>query len=516
MIVTYKDDVSTLDPAIGYDWQNWSMIKCAVRRADGLQAGHHRARARTSPRATTISDDGTDLHLQAAQGRQVPQWPRADRRRRQVFDRARHQSRRRRARAPASSARSPAMTTWPAARRPTLSGIDGGRSQHGRDQAEPARRHLPARAWRSTSPPSCPRKRSRSGGADFGKHPVGTGAFKLAEWTLGQRIVFERNPDYWTSRRAQSRQDHLRGRPGADGRAAAPAEGRGRHRSATASRRPSSSRSRTTRPSKDLIVEGDQLHTGYVTMNVNMPPFDNVKVRQAVNMAINKERIVRIINNRAVPANQPLPPPMPGYDQGLQGLSPTIPRRPRSCSPRPASPDGFTTELYVNNIDPQPAHRPGDPAGSGRHRHQGRDQVAGPGQRHRRRRRPGQAPMIWSGGMAWIADFPDPSNFYGPILGCAGAVAGRLELVVVLQQGPRRQGRSTADAMVDPAKAAERAEHVARHLHRRSWTTRPGCRSSTSSASPCTPSAWAATDALFIDPMHIPVNYDYVFAKDAQ
>jgi ABC-type oligopeptide transport system substrate-binding subunit len=27
MIVTYKDDVATLDPAIGYDWQNWSMIK---------------------------------------------------------------------------------------------------------------------------------------------------------------------------------------------------------------------------------------------------------------------------------------------------------------------------------------------------------------------------------------------------------------------------------------------------------------------------------------------------------
>ena len=27
MIVTYKDDMATLDPAIGYDWQNWSMIK---------------------------------------------------------------------------------------------------------------------------------------------------------------------------------------------------------------------------------------------------------------------------------------------------------------------------------------------------------------------------------------------------------------------------------------------------------------------------------------------------------
>lgn len=31
--VTYKDDVSTLDPAIGYDWQNWSMIKSLF---DGL------------------------------------------------------------------------------------------------------------------------------------------------------------------------------------------------------------------------------------------------------------------------------------------------------------------------------------------------------------------------------------------------------------------------------------------------------------------------------------------------
>ena len=33
IVVTYKDDVSTLDPAIGYDWQNWSMIKSLF---DGL------------------------------------------------------------------------------------------------------------------------------------------------------------------------------------------------------------------------------------------------------------------------------------------------------------------------------------------------------------------------------------------------------------------------------------------------------------------------------------------------
>ena len=27
IVITYKDDVATIDPAIGYDWQNWSMIK---------------------------------------------------------------------------------------------------------------------------------------------------------------------------------------------------------------------------------------------------------------------------------------------------------------------------------------------------------------------------------------------------------------------------------------------------------------------------------------------------------
>ncbi len=56
-------------------------------------------------------------------------------------------------------------------------------------------------------------------------------------------------------------------------------------------------------------------------MNVNIPPFDKVEVRQAVNMAINKDRIVQLINNRAVPANQPLPPAMPGYDKAYKGYA---------------------------------------------------------------------------------------------------------------------------------------------------------------------------------------------------
>ena len=37
-----------------------------------------------------------------------------------------------------------------------------------------------------------PREEVERHGADWGKNPVGTGAYRMAEWTLGQRIVFER------------------------------------------------------------------------------------------------------------------------------------------------------------------------------------------------------------------------------------------------------------------------------------------------------------------------------------
>src|ERR687893_251527 len=39
IVITYKDDVSTLDPAIGYDWQNWSMIKSLFSRLMDYKPG---------------------------------------------------------------------------------------------------------------------------------------------------------------------------------------------------------------------------------------------------------------------------------------------------------------------------------------------------------------------------------------------------------------------------------------------------------------------------------------------
>ncbi len=57
MVVTYKDDISTFDPAIGYDWQNWSMIKSLF---DGLM-DYKPGTTELIPdlaESYTVSDDG--------------------------------------------------------------------------------------------------------------------------------------------------------------------------------------------------------------------------------------------------------------------------------------------------------------------------------------------------------------------------------------------------------------------------------------------------------------------------
>jgi peptide/nickel transport system substrate-binding protein len=54
---------------------------------------------------------------------------------------------------------------------------------------------LPTRMYWLTQIPA-----SYSADAAFGARPVGTGPYRFVEWTRGQRIILERNPDYWDGR----------------------------------------------------------------------------------------------------------------------------------------------------------------------------------------------------------------------------------------------------------------------------------------------------------------------------
>jgi oligopeptide transport system substrate-binding protein len=72
--------------------------------------------------------------------------------------------------------------------------------------------------------------------------------------------------------------------------------------------------------SKELVV-ADQFSLSYLGFDVSVPPFDDPKVRQAMAMAIDKDKLVSVVlNGMAAKADGILPPGLPGYGQSLKAM----------------------------------------------------------------------------------------------------------------------------------------------------------------------------------------------------
>jgi peptide/nickel transport system substrate-binding protein/oligopeptide transport system substrate-binding protein len=248
-------------------------------------------------------------------------------------------------------------------------------------------------------------------------------------------------------------------------------------------------------------------------MNTQMPPFDNVKVRQAVNMAINKDRIVQLINNRAVPANQPLPPSMPGYDKAFTGYAYDV-EKAKALLAEAGFANGFDTQLFAMNTDPNPRIAQAiqqDLAAVGiKASIQALAQanvIEAGGQKD-------GAPMIWSGGMAWIADFPDPSNFYGPILGCGGAVAGGWNWAWYCNKELDAKA-AEADAMTDPAKMEERNKMWSA-IYGKIMEDAPWAPIFNEQRFTLKSARMGGDNSLYVDPVHVFVNFDNIYVNDVQ
>jgi peptide/nickel transport system substrate-binding protein/oligopeptide transport system substrate-binding protein len=508
IVITYKDDVATLDPAIGYDWQNWSMIKSLFDGLMDYEPGTATLRTDLAE-SYEISDDGTVFTFKIRPGVKFHNG------REMTADDIKYSIER----VVNPETQSPGAGFFGSIK--GVEAVSGGQSKtiEGITVVDPHTikfelsrpdatfLHVMAINFAHV----VPKEEVEKYGADFGKNPVGTGAYKLAEWTLGQRLVFEKNPDYW--REGVPNLDKITFEVGQEPNVALLRLQQGEIDVLGDGIPPAQFLQVKDDPQyKDWIIEGGQLHTGYVTMNVKTPPFDNVKVRQAVNHAINKDRIVRIINNRAVPANQPLPPSMPGYDKSYTGYA-YDPEKAKALLAEAGHPDGFTTELYAMNTDPNPRIAQAiqqDLAAIGitaelKSLAQANVIEAGGN---------GTAPMIWSGGMAWIADFPDPSNFYGPILGCGGAVQGGWNWAWYCNEALDKEA-AEADAMVDPAKKAER-EKLWGSIFTRIMDDAPWAPVFNEQRFTMHSPRMAGDPSLYVDPVHIPVNYDYVYVNDAQ
>jgi oligopeptide transport system substrate-binding protein len=509
IIATYKDDVSTLDPAIGYDWQNWSMIKSLF---DGLM-DYEPGTTNLKPdlaESYEISPDGKTFTFKLRHGVKFHNG------REMTADDVKYSL----DRVTNPKTQSPGAGFFgsikgydevAAGKADGLSGVtvvDPYTVKFELSRPDATFLHVMAINFAHV----VPKEEVEKYGADFGKHPVGTGAFKLAEWTLGQRIVFVRNPDYW--HKGLPHLDKITFEVGQEPIVALLRLQKGEIDLPLDGIPPAKFQEVMADPEqKARVVEGGQLHTGYITMNTTMAPFDNVKVRQAVNMAINKARIVQIINNRAVPANQPLPPSMPGYDKEYKGYPYDVAKA-KALLAEAGHPDGFDTQLFAMNTDPNPRIAQAiqqDLAAVGiKASIQALAQanvIAAGGDK-------AGAPMIWSGGMGWIADFPDPSNFYGPILGCAGAVPGGWNWSWYCNKDLDAKA-AEADSMTDPAKSAERNKMWSA-IYDKIMEDAPWAPVFNEQRFSMKSARMGGADNLYVDPVHVFINYDNVYVKDVQ
>ncbi|MCS7206854.1 MAG: peptide ABC transporter substrate-binding protein [Dehalococcoidia bacterium] len=145
--------------------------------------------------------------------------------------------------------------------------------------------------------------------------PNGTGPFKLREYRVGERIVLERNPDFYRGPPKLERVELIL----SGGSPMAMYENDEIHITGVGLADLERVRDPRNPLSKELVQAPMSFDTYYIGFNVTKPPFDDVKVRQALNHAINKELIAtQVLSNLVTPAYGILPPGFPGYNPAIQ------------------------------------------------------------------------------------------------------------------------------------------------------------------------------------------------------
>ena len=125
------------------------------------------------------------------------------------------------------------------------------------------------------------------GGTDLLTNPIGTGPWKFDHWDQGNEIVLARNDNYWGTKAKQS-QLIFQWNPEAAARLTQLQAG-------------TVDGIENVGPTDFDTIKGDSnltlypipgLNVLYLGFNNNYPPFDNVKLRQAIQLGIDKQRLV--------------------------------------------------------------------------------------------------------------------------------------------------------------------------------------------------------------------------------
>lgn len=180
-------------------------------------------------------------------------------------------------------------------------------------------------------------------GKDIGNHPVGTGRYIFESWTPGEKLVIKANPDYW------------QGAPEFTSVTFKPITENGTRVSMLQTGDadfinpvPSEQLEALKNDSNITIETKPSIITRYINMNTAKKPFDNVKVRQALNYAIDKEAYSKVVyNGLGIPADSLLGPNVQFYS--AQTPYEYNVEKAKELLKEAGYPDGFETSLWSGN-----------------------------------------------------------------------------------------------------------------------------------------------------------------------
>ncbi len=156
-----------------------------------------------------------------------------------------------------------------------------------------------------------------AGGRSWTDNPNGTGPFRLKEYKIGERIVLERNAHYYREpAKVETILLNLAG-----GQSMAMYENDEIDITGVSL----FDLERVLDPNEplheQLIIAPPDFSVSYIGFNTSMAPFDDVKFRQALNHAVDKELIAKeVLSGLVEPAFGILPPGFPAYNSELVGL----------------------------------------------------------------------------------------------------------------------------------------------------------------------------------------------------
>ena len=183
-------------------------------------------------------------------------------------------------------------------------------------------------------------------GKAYQDHAMGTGPYELVSWVHDSVLIEKRNPYYWGPKPKIAEIKFILG-PSPTTQYEMFQKGEIDALSPV----PSNLIVPTLRNAslaKQFYTVANTGSLEYYFMDVTYGPFKSQLVREALNLAVNRRRLVQLQAGQATPANQYLPPGYPGYQPNLPQI-PFNPTEARALLAKAGYKHGLTITLSVNN-----------------------------------------------------------------------------------------------------------------------------------------------------------------------